>query len=153
MRYRNVRNLVIEGPDGCGKSTLIQGLFKHYNYKYMCYHRGELSNKVYAEKFGRPFYETQRGLPLLYIFLFVNEPELERRISKRALEEGWTEEDLQHELSKVKDIWLFNKAYDKMQKNYDMFAVNTSFFSAEETLECIIKYLDEREKEDQEMDK
>ena len=55
---KNCFNLVIEGPDAVGKSTLIDGLFKHYNFRYMCYHRGELSNYVFAKKFNRPFFAT-----------------------------------------------------------------------------------------------
>lgn len=150
MRYRNVRNLIIEGPDGVGKSTLIDGLFKHYNYKYMCYHRGELSNKLFAAKFNRSFYETQRGLPFLYIVLIANKKCLTSRIIKRAELENWTEEQKQKELETVKYSNEYFNLADEMKLNYDICIINTSDRSDKDVLNEVIHLLDFRELNDAE---
>ena len=118
MRYRNVHNLVIEGPDGVGKTTLIMGLFHHYNYRYMCYHRGELSNYIFAQKYNRPFTATQRGLPFLNIVLLRNPTELAQRIMDRGAE---TDDEVQFELEKVGDNKLFKKYAEEFKNDYDIY--------------------------------
>ena len=150
MRYRNVRNLIIEGPDGVGKTTLINGLFKHYNYKYMCYHRGELSNRLFAKKFKRPFYETQRGLPFIYIVLVADSEDLKSRIIRRAKDEDWAIDDLQKELETVKYAHEYLGLADEMSDNYDIYVINTSGRSEDQVLELVISRLDNREKYDNE---
>jgi len=148
MRYRNVRNLIIEGPDGVGKSTLIEGLFNYYNYKYMCYHRGELSNRIFAEKFKRPFYETQRGLPFLYIVLVADSEDLKTRIINRANKENWTTEDLQKELETVKYSHKYFLCANDMEDNYDIHIINTSGKTEEQVLKSVISILNAREEWD-----
>lgn len=145
MHYRNVRNLIIEGPDGVGKSTLIDGLFKHYDYKYMCYHRGELSNKLFAKKFKRVFYETQRGLPFLYIVLTASKRCLTSRIIKRANFENWTEEQKQKELETVSYSNEYSNLANEMIQNYDVCIINTSDKSDKDVLNEVIHLLDFRE--------
>lgn len=141
---KNIFNLIIEGADGVGKSTLINGLFKHYNFRYMCYHRGELSNFVFAKKYKRQFFATQNKLPFLYIYLYCSKEELSDRIIQRSNKEDWSIVDTMHELSKVDDIELFEEAYLNMKKDYDIVKVDTSNLSVEETLETVIDILDER---------
>lgn len=138
MKYKNIHNLVIEGPDGVGKSTLIQGIFKKYNYRYMCYHRGEISNKFYAEKYGRPYYVTQNQLPFLYIVLLCDKEELKRRIAEREYE---SEEALQEELAKVNDNEAFEKTAKEMQNDYDIVFIDTTHLSKEEVLEKVSEIL------------
>ena len=150
MRYRNVRNLIIEGPDGVGKSTLIEGLFNYYNYKYMCYHRGELSNRLFAEKFKRPFYETQRGLPFIYIVLAANDEDLKNRILRRAEDEGWQDADLQKELKTVEYSHEYLLLANEMLEDYDIHIVNTSGKTESQVLESVVSILDSREKWDKE---
>ena len=142
---KNIFNLIIEGADGVGKSTLIDGLFKHYNFRYMCYHRGELSNFVFAKKYGRQFFATQNKLPFLYIYLYCSRDELSDRIIERSNKEDWSTVDTIHELSKLDDIDLFEEAYLNMKKDYDIVKVDTSNRSEEETLEEVIKILDSRQ--------
>lgn len=134
MKLTNVFNLIIEGPDAVGKSTLIDGLFKQYNFRYMCYHRGEMSNYVFAKKFKRQFFATQNGLPFIYIYLYCNEKVLKERILKRSIEEHWTKEETEHELSKVSDVVLFEQAYKDMLKDYTIFRIDTSDLSQTDTL-------------------
>lgn len=148
MKYKNVRNLIIEGPDGVGKTTLIKGLFKHYNYKYMCYHRGELSNRLFAEKFKRPFYETQRGIPFIYIVLAANDEDLKNRIIRRAEDEHWQDADLQKELKTVEYSHEYLLLANEMFEDYDIYVVNTSGKTEDQVLESVISILDSREKWD-----
>ncbi len=140
MRYKNVHNLVIEGPDGVGKTTLIMGLFKRYNYRYMCYHRGELSNYIFAKKYGRPFTATQRGLPFLNIVLLC-EPE---QLSKRIIDRG----DGTDELNKVNDNNLFKSYAEKFKNDYDIFIIDTTNLSAQDVLNEVCNELERRFEED-----
>lgn len=140
MKYRNVNNLIIEGPDGVGKTTLIHNIFKKYNYRYMCYHRGEISNFVFANKYNRPFTATQRGLPFIYIVLLCDTKELAQRIIYR-------ESAKSEELQKVYDNKLFKKAAEQFKTDYDVFVLDTTNLTADEVAEAVFKYLDERETE------
>lgn len=141
MRYKNIFNIVVEGADGVGKSTLIDGLFRRYNYRYMCYHRGDISNFVYAKKFGRTFYSTQRGLPFLYIVLTCSEKTLYNRLLKRKYN---SLNERMKELAKIKDLSLFESAAFDMQDDYDIYCVDTDDMTADEVLEHVCKYLDDR---------
>lgn len=143
---KNIFNLIIEGADGVGKSTLINGLFKNYNFRYMCYHRGELSNFVFAKKYGRQFFATQNKLPFLYIYLYCSKEELYDRIMSRSCKEGWNDVDTMNEISKIKDVDLFEEAYNDMKKDYDIVRIDTSNCSKEETLKKVIEFLDNRER-------
>ena len=139
MINSNIHNLVIEGPDGVGKSTLIQNIFKKYNYRYMCYHRGEISNKFYAEKYNRPYFVTQNKLPFLYIVLTCEEEELKNRINKRQYN---SEEERLEELEKAKDNKLFEKTAKKMVNDYDIVFIDTTKLNENEVLEKVSNILD-----------
>lgn len=143
---KNIFNLIIEGADGVGKSTLINGLFKNYNFRYMCYHRGELSNFVFAKKYGRQFFATQNKFPFLYIYLYCSKEELHNRIMSRSCKEGWNDADTMNEISKIEDVDLFEEAYNDMKKDYDIVRIDTSNCSKEETLKKVIDFLDNRER-------
>ena len=145
MRYKNVNNLIIEGPDGVGKTTLIMGIFEKYNYRYMCYHRGELSNYIFAHKYNRPFTATQRGLPFLNIVLLCNPTELGRRIMDRG---GETDDDVQYELEKVTDNELFKKYAEEFKNDYDIFVIDTTNLSPQDVLNKVSEELDRRFEED-----
>lgn len=145
MRYKNVHNLVIEGPDGVGKTTLIMGLFERYNYRYMCYHRGELSNYIFAEKYGRPFTATQRHLPFLNIVLLCEPSVLAKRIMDRGAE---TDDDVQMELEKVDDNKLFERYARKFENDYDIFVIDTTDLSPQDVLNKVCNELDRRFEED-----
>lgn len=148
MHYKNVRNLVIEGPDGVGKTTLIKGLFKHYDYSYMCYHRGEISNYIFAKKYKRTYYVTQKNLPLVYIVLVASEEALKERILERSKQENWVQDDLTEELSKVNDSNEFIEAAKTFSKEYDVKIFDTSGKSSEEVLKEVCEYLDSRYEEE-----
>lgn len=139
-----VFNLVIEGPNGVGKSTLIDGLFKHFNYRYMCYHRGDISNFVYAKKFNRQFFSTQRNIPMYHIVLICSEDELKDRIYHRAIKEGWSFEETSKEIKTISEQSLFISAAAKMSDDYDIHVINTSCKSSEEVLDEVIEYLTSR---------
>lgn len=141
-KQKNIFNIIIEGADGVGKSTLIGKIFDHYNFRYMCYHRGELSNYVFAKKFGREFYATQRCLPFIYIFLHCEKYALKERIIKRGLEEKWSLEEVEHELSKVDDVELFSKAAKEMARDYIIFTIDTTHLDENEVAEEAFRLLD-----------
>ena len=140
MRNKNIHNLIIEGPDGVGKTTLIHNLFKHYNYRYMCYHRGEISNKLFAEKYKRPYYVTQNLLPFLYIVLLCDEYELRNRIRNR--DDYSSEEELNEELKKVSDNKRFKELAEEMKNDYDIVVIDTTNLTEREVLNEVVNYLD-----------
>lgn len=151
MKSKNITTIIVEGTDGVGKSTLIQNLFKIYNYRYMCYHRGELSNLVYAKKFNRPFSATQVGLPFLHILLTCDKKELQTRIMSRDYS---SHKALKDELSKIKDQDMFIELYRKMKQDYHMLMIDTTGLTPEQTANEVAKMIDDyvsRLEEDEEI--
>lgn len=141
-KQKNIFNVIIEGADGVGKSTLIGKLFEHYNFRYMCYHRGELSNYVFAKKFGRQFYTTQRGLPFIYILLHCDKEVLKSRILNRSKIENWSKEETNHELAKVEDVDKFLETAKEMSRDYIIFTIDTTNLNEDEVANEAFKLLD-----------
>lgn len=133
MKNRNITTIIVEGADGVGKSTLIGHLLDGLKFRFMVYHRGELSNYVFAKKYHRQFIATQRGLPFLYLFLKCDEKELARRIKSRSVDEHWSEEATEHELSKASDERLFEEAAKDLSDDYNVISIDTTNFTATDT--------------------
>lgn len=140
MKSRNITTIIAEGTDGVGKSELIHQLFKIYNYRYMVYHRGELSNLFYAKKYHRPFSATQVGLPFLHVLLTCDKATLRKRIMSRRYS---TMEELNEELSKIDDQDEFIKLYQVMKNDYHMIMVDTSNLTIEEVGKKVAGMIDE----------
>ena len=134
MKSKNITTLVLEGVDGVGKSTIIDRLFKYYDYKYMLYHRGELSNLVYAKKFKRQFTTTQVGLPFLHILLTADEATLQERIWFRSANGQEAMEDF----DKMKDQDTFIAMAKLMKPNYHIIIHNTTGETVEETVKSLV---------------
>lgn len=139
MKSRNITTIIAEGTDGVGKSELIMQLFKIYNYRYMVYHRGELSNLFYAQKYHRPFCATQVGLPFLHVLLTCDKEVLKQRIMKRDYDD---ERELEEELKKVDDQDEFIRLFNVMKKDYHMIMVDTTHLSIEEVGKKVAKMID-----------
>ncbi len=142
MKNRNFTNIIIEGTDGVGKSTLQKKLLEYYNYRIPVYDRGELSNMVYAKKYDRPFSAMQRHLPILYIFLYCNATQLGLRIQKRATEENWPEKELRAELEKISDQGEFFKLLPAFAKDYHLITLDTTALNADEVLQEAVSLID-----------
>lgn len=138
MKSKNITTLVLEGVDGVGKSTIIDRLFKHYDYKYMLYHRGELSNLVYANKFKRQFATTQVGLPFLHILLTANESTLQERIWFRSSDGQEAMEDFE----KIKDQDAFIALAKLMKSNYHIIIHDTTGETVDETVKALVNEID-----------
>lgn len=136
MKSRNITTIIAEGTDGVGKSCLIDELFKIYNYRYMVYHRGEISNLFYAMKYNRPFSATQNGLPFLHVLLTCEKEELKERLRKR--EKSY--ERLKEELSKIDDQDKFIEIAQKLSNDYHIIIVDTS----KKTIEQVGKEVSEK---------
>ena len=95
MKSPQITTIIVEGTDGVGKSTVISGLQKFYKFRYMMYHRGDMSNMVYAEKFNRFPALTQVGLPFLHVLLVCEDNELMKRINGRQADEEEKKSDIQ----------------------------------------------------------
>ena len=140
MKSKYITNIIIEGPDGVGKTTLYRNLLEHYNYRIPVYDRGELSNFVYAKKYDRPFSAMQRHLPILYILLLCDKKVLAKRIMNRGAE---TDDEVQLELNKVDDIDVFKKYLPEFKKDYHVIDIDTTDLNEQETLEKAVKLIDE----------
>lgn len=138
----NIFNVIVEGPDGVGKSTLISNLFRHYHFRYMCYHRGEMSNYVFAKKYHRQFFSTQNKLPFIYIYLTCSKQQMHQRIIERASSEKWNDTDVINESSKLDDIDLFEQAFEAMKNDYIIYRIDTTNLSSDETCKKAIEILD-----------
>ena len=142
MKSKNITTIIVEGTDGVGKSELIKGLFEHYNYRYMCYHRGELSNIVYALKYGRPVSITQNGLPFLHILLFCQNAELSQRIFKREKELHLSKKEVNEDLDKMNDQKEFCRWFNILKNDYHMIFIDTTKMSINEVKQEAVKRID-----------
>lgn len=143
MKSRNITTIIAEGTDGVGKSSLIDELFKIYNYRYMVYHRGELSNLFYAMKYNRPFATTQVGLPFLHVLLTCDKDVLRQRIANRAALNGDSKEQLEEELAKVDDQDEFIRLANAMKNDYHVIIVDTTNKSIKQVGKEVAKKIDE----------
>lgn len=125
MKSKYITTIILEGANGVGKSEAILQLFKLYNYRYMVYHRGEMSNLLYANKYNRPFSQTQCGLPFLHILLICDKKELEYRIKNRG-------QDVKSELDKINEQDEFIKLAEDMKNDYHILILDTTNLSIEE---------------------
>lgn len=141
MKSKHFTNIIVEGCDGVGKTTLYKNLLKYFNYKIPVYDRGEFSNFVYAKKFNRVFSAMQRHQPILYILLTCEKEELKNRIIKRAKEEKWNKKDLDEELLKVSDQDIFLKYKEDFIKDYHLIHLDITNLNASETLEKCVKLI------------
>lgn len=130
MKTKYITTLVLEGANGVGKSTLTLELFKLYNYRYMIYHRGELSNLLYAKKYNRPFSQTQCGLPFLHILLTCDKKELAQRIMQRG---GENDDEVQLELNKIDEQNDFVDLALRLGNDYHIIIFNTTGMTPSES--------------------
>lgn len=141
-QIKNIHNIVIDGPNGVGKSSLIDRIFKKYNYRYMCYHRGDVSNFIYAKKYDRPFFSTQRNLPFLHIVLLAKPSVLASRIKARADKENWSHEELEKELKTISEFDLFLDACEQLKDDYFIVRIMTDHLTEDEVAEQVFGILD-----------
>lgn len=128
MKSKYITHLIFEGCDGVGKDTLSFEVWKQLNFKYRCYVRGEISDYVYAKKYGREIVATQNGLPFLYVVLTASKKHLTRNINKRTYK---SEEEHKEELAKIKDNELFLKAADELKHLYHIIVIDVTDLSIE----------------------
>lgn len=143
MKSKFFTNIIIEGCDGVGKSTLKKLLLKHYTYTIPVYDRGEFSNFIYAKKYNRLFSAMQRHLPILFILLTADKNELKNRIIKRGKDENWKQKDLDEEIEKISDQDLFIKYKTEFIKDYHLIEIDTTNKTPNEVLNEIVILIDE----------
>lgn len=135
MKSKYITHLIFEGCDGVGKDTLSFEVWKLLNFKYRCYVRGEISDYVYAKKYGREIITTQNGLPFLYVVLTASKKHLTRNINKRTYN---SEEEHEAELAKIKDNELFLKAADELKHLYHIIVIDVTGKSIVEAAQFIV---------------
>lgn len=145
MKSKYITHIILEGCDGVGKDTILSKLWPLYNFKYRVYCRGEISDFVYAKKFGREFISTQRGLPFLYVVIIKDKNIIKEQIIKRDI-------DVENELKKVEDQQLFIEAAYTLAHDYHIIILDITGMTLDESVNYIynstieyIKSLTERD--------
>lgn len=138
MKSAYITTIILEGTDGVGKSTVIEGLQKHYKFRYMMYHRGDLSNIVYAEKFRRFPALTQIGLPFLHVLLTCDDLELSKRIYSRDV----SIDEKQNDIRSILDQDRFIYYALRMKNDYHVIIVNTTGMSKKEMVDEVIRRIE-----------
>ena len=141
MKPNNIFSLIIDGADGCGKTSLNIMCQKKTNFELLAYDRGELSYYVYAKKFNRPFVSTMRGLPICIVFLKCEKQVLAERIIERAKKHNWSQEQLNKELDKVEDEELFEQAAKDFEQDYHIITIDVSHKKTEEVFDELVDKL------------
>lgn len=143
MKSKTISHIVLEGTDGVGKTSLLRNLLAAYQYRYVVYDRGELSNFVYAKKYYRPFISLQRNLPFLYVLLTADESALRERILMRGIKEHQTMQTIDYELSKIKDQKLFIEAAKDFENDYHIITVDTTGLNEQQVCTKVVNMVDE----------
>lgn len=143
MKSKTISHIILEGCNGVGKTTLLLNLLKAYNYSYVVYDRGELSNFVYAKKYNRQFTSLQRNLPFLYILLTCDENELAKRIRNRAIKQHWSDEELSNELNKISEQKEFISAAKDFENDFHILTVDTTGLDEHQTCQKVKTLIDD----------
>lgn len=141
----NISHVVIEGCDGVGKSTLLFGLQKKFNRIGPSFRdRGELSDFVYAKKFGRSVVSVnQCHLPFLYVLITKDEDEIRKQIERRAQIDPVAAKDLSEELDAVKDQRLFMDVFHEFKVDHHAIMCNLTGKSVEESIDFVYDKINE----------
>lgn len=140
MKSSYFTNIVIEGADGVGKTTLYTYLLYYYKYRLCVYDRGEFSNLVYAKKYNRLFSSSQRGFPILYILLTCDKKVLKERLSSRNYD---SDEEKNLELLKINDQDLFLEYLPSFSKDYHIIVIDTTNLDAEGVFKEAVRRIEE----------
>lgn len=136
MLSRTITTIILEGSDGVGKDTIAHEMWQNHFAKYRVYVRGELSDYVYAKKYGRPFHSTQRGLPFVYVVLLDSEDSIANKIKNR---DGTDAEDLK----KISDQYLFYDAVRHLRGDYHIITYSVYNKTPEECANEIYELVDD----------
>ena len=151
MKSHTINMIVIEGPDGVGKDSIASGILKHFNYTMPVHVRSEMSDIIYARKFGRVPSCALRGFPILFVYLTATKEAIKERMIKR-LSPNCSEEQIEEELSTLDDVDKFEELYKDFVKDYHCIRIDNSDLTAEETEKKaeqeIEKYISSLEEDD-----
>lgn len=141
----NISHVVIEGCDGVGKSTLLFGLQKKFNRIGPSFRdRGELSDFVYAKKFGRSVVSVnQCHLPFLYVLITKSEDEIRKQLERRAQIDPIAAKDLSEELDAIKDQRFFMDVYHEFKVDHHAIMCNLTGMSIDESIDFVYNKINE----------
>lgn len=140
MKSKTITHIILEGCDGVGKDTIAYELWQRHDLHYRVYVRGELSDYVYAKKYGRPFISAQRGLPFIYILLTADVSSIISRIKQR----GNIAYNKISDVEKISDQNRFIFAAKELSQDYHIITYDTTNKTpqacAKEVLELVDDY-------------
>ena len=113
-----IKNVFIEGPDCSGKTTVINKIHDHTNYKYHMFDRSRMSQYIFASMYQRGniheyaelYLEEKSDLSNLYIVLLPDLEEVLDRFSKRG--------DEIHDASGIEKVYYEFKRHAGFEARY-----------------------------------
>ena len=142
MKSKTISHIVLEGTDGVGKTTMLVNLLKHYNYRYIVYDRGEMSNMFYARKYNRTFVSLQRNLPFLYVLLIRDKDDLKKQIIARQKDRGINNLELIEDLNKIDDQDKFIELAKAMMNDFHVIIVDITGLNEKDACEKVAAAVD-----------
>ena len=135
--------VIFDGTDKVGKTSLMYALAKATNYEYINIDRGPNSYLVYDKLYNRP-YEIEhiktemdlRNTSHLCVYCAARAEDIEKRL--KDANEAWPEE--QGTIEKVKEMFCETMN----NSNLDVIYINTSLHSIDESVDIIMKAIEER---------
>ena len=142
MKSKTISHIILEGTDGVGKTTMLVNLLRLYNYRYVVYDRGELSNMFYAKKYNRPFVSLQRNLPFLHVVLTCDKQELKKRIIARQKDRGVNNLELIEELAKINDQDKIVELAESMKNDFHIIIVDITALNEYQAVTKVAQEID-----------
>ena len=113
-----IKNVFIEGPDCSGKTTVINKIHKHTNYKYHMFDRSRMSQYIFSSMYQRGniheyaelYLEEKSNLSNLYIVLLPDLEEVLDRFNKRG--------DEIHDASGIESVYYEFKRHAGFEARY-----------------------------------
>jgi len=144
MRFKNI---VLEGPDCAGKTTLFNALHKATDYKYNIHDRSALSMLIFSKYYKRDsdklWYDTVfdelKKFNTLYVVIIPSDKVVKERLNKRG-------DAIQDEESILEISHLFRKICNSYFKDLPNFLMlNTESETVENISKKIIQRIDQLE--------
>lgn len=134
-------HIILEGVDGIGKNTLMNLLWPHFHGEKHVYCRGDISNWVYAQKYGRKFIPIQKDLDFLYIILIGPTERIKKQIKSRPYDND------ENELNKISDQKIFIDAYNELKDIYNIILIDIRWLESTQIINLILNYINKKENE------
>ena len=141
-----IKNVFIEGPDCSGKTTVINEIHKHTNYKYHMFDRSRMSQYIFSTMYERGniheyselYLEEKSDLSNLYVVLLPDLEEVLNRFGKRG--------DEIHDAKGIEDVYYNFKRHAGFEARHpNVVIVRSNDISWVDVLGAIENYENKKE--------